>query len=143
MSQLGYAVTKSSTPELWLDDGYACITTNDVFTKVCGLGTVDSLTQTATGVITLNLASFVNVLGVHPSVVGAATTDLGCTVVSVSTAGTNNNGNPTVQIILQVFTCSTGAATSLTYGQGLCIDIRYNKSSIIFGTALQQGMVQL
>lgn len=143
MSFMGYAVVKTATPELWLDDGYVTIDVNDNFVKVCGLTQVDSFTQTGTGVVTLNLSRLVNVVGVHPSVVGAAATDLGCTVVSVSPTGTNNGGNTSVKIVLQVFTTSTGSAATLTFGQGLCIDIRYTESNLLIGSAEQPGMCVL
>jgi len=142
MSLMGYAVVQTGTPELWLDDGYAQFNGTSLV-KVCGLTQVDSIAQSGTGVITVQLSGLVNVVAVHPTFIGAAGSGVAIHLVSVAVAGTNSGGNASVQIILQVVTASSGSAINLTSGQGVCLDIRYTRSNLIIGSAPSAGMCVL
>lgn len=137
MSYMGYAVVKTGTPELWLDDGYAQYN-GSALVPVCGLTQVASIAQSGTGVITVTMVRPVNVIAVHPSVVSAAGADVDVQLVSV----TVNSKNVPV-IVLQAVTLSTGAAVGLTSGQGLCLEIKYSDSILLVGQSPKAGMVAL
>lgn len=137
MSYMGYSVVKTGTPELWIDDGYAAVSAGSL-SPVCGLTQVASIAQSGTGVITVTMVRPVNVIAVHPSVLTAAGADVDVQLVSV----TLNSMNVPI-ITLQAVTLSTGAAVSLTAGQGLCLEIKYSDSVLLIGKSPQAGMVVL
>lgn len=138
MSHIGYNQTKSATPEKWVDDGY-CAVVSGSLTIICGLTQVDSLSESGTGVITLNLSGLVSVLSVIATGVDSGVSNLSVSLVSVSNSGTNAAGNPSTQIILQVY--DAGSKANLSATQGICISIAFTKSHVLNGKALQRGMI--